>query len=321
MNTRDTHQLERLVTMRQLEIFLAVAETGGVVQAAEKLHLSQPSVSIQLRKLTEIMGLPLYEIVGRKLKLTEAGHRVVEAGREVFNTFDRLDCDINDLKGLRAGRLRLAVDPSAKYFLPRLLGPFLERYPGVEVDFVEGKRSDLLERLNEDLDDLYIFNHLPIGLDIDHFPFLPNPLVVVAREGHPLAGSRELRWDDLGDERIMLRGKGSGSRLALDEYLASRDLRLHRTMELDSSEAIKHSVMAGIGVGILSAYALVDIYADQLAKLYVEDFPLMTHWHVIHRRQKQLSTVAQSFLQFVLDEAEQHLPMEQINERVRQARQ
>ncbi|QFU77211.1 LysR family transcriptional regulator [Halioglobus maricola] len=315
----EAQHLAKQVTMRQLEIFLTVAELGGVVQAAEKLHLSQPSVSIQLRKLTETLGLPLYEIVGRQLTLTEAGHRMQDTCREVLDTFDRLDCDINDLKGLRAGRLRLAVDPSAKYFLPQLLGPFMAQYPGIDVDFVEGKRSDLLERLNEDRDDLYIFNHLPTGLDINHFPFLPNPLVVVANKEHALAKKKQLGLSQLSEERMLLRGQGSGSRLALDEFLTAQNIKLNRTMELDSSEAIRLSVKAGIGVGVLSAYALVNAHTEGLVKLNVKGFPLTTHWHIIHRRQKKLSTVAASFLQFVLDEAEQHLPMEQIHARMQQA--
>lgn len=319
--TLDRQLLARLGTLRQLEIFLKVAELGGIARAAEQLHLSQPSVSIQVRKLTEAVGLPLYEVIGRRLKLTEAGCRVEAAGREILDTFNRLDCSLNDLKGMRAGRLRLAVDSSAKYFLPQLLGPFLQRYPDVDVEFLEGKRSDLLERLNDNRDDLYIFNHVPEGRDIEHYPFLPNPLVVVSREGHPLAARKRLSWEQLADERIILRGEGSGSRVAIDEYLRAKKLKIERPMELASSEAIKLSVMADMGVGILSAYALVNADADGLVQLRVKGFPVMTQWHLIHLRHKQLSVVAQSFLQFVLDEAERYLPMDRIQERVRRAKQ
>lgn len=290
-----------------------------MAQAAEQLHLSQPSVSIQVRKLAEAVGLPLYEIIGRQIQLTEAGRRVVESGREILDTFNRLDGTLNDLKGLQTGCLRLAVDSSAKYFLPQLLGPFLNRHPGVEVEFVEGERSFLLDRIGQNLDDLYFFNHVPPNLDITHYPFLPNPLVVVAREDHPLAGTRQHRWQDLEDQRLIIQREGSGSRLAIDEFLSSNGLELGRVLALSSSEAIKLSVMADMGVGVLSAYALVNAQADGLAQLRVVGFPIMTQWHVIHLRQKQLSHVARSFLNFVLEEAKQHLPMDKIEERVRQA--
>jgi DNA-binding transcriptional LysR family regulator len=316
---RDARLLARLGTLRQLEIFMKVAEVGGMALAAEQLHLSQPSVSIQVRKLAEAVGLPLYEVIGRRLQLTAAGTRVVEAGREILDTFNRLDGALNDLKGLQTGCLRLAVDASAKYFLPQLLGPFLNRHPGVEVEFVEGERSFLLDRIGQNLDDLYFFNHVPRDLDITHYPFLPNPLVVVAREDHHLASPVQHAWGDFAGERMIIPKEGSGSRLAIDEFLSRNGFKIERVLPLASSEAIKLSVMADMGVGILSAYSLVSAQVDGLAQLRVAGFPIMTQWHVIHLRQKQLSHVAQSFLSFVLDEAEQHLPMDKIHERVRQA--
>lgn len=320
MSDKDSQQAPaRLGTLRQLEIFMKVAEVGGIAQAAEQLHLAQPSVSIQVRKLAEAVGVPLYEVIGRRLQLTEAGHRVVEAGREVEDTLHRLDGDINDLKGLRAGRLRLAVDSSAKYFLPQLLAPFLQRYPGVELEFNEGKRSDLLQRLGENLDDLYIFNHVPQDLDIVHHPFLPNPLVVAARADHPLVGRRNLQWQDLSSELLIIREEGSGSRLALDEFLRNSEQEIARPLSLASSEAIRLSIMANMGVGVLSAYALVNAQADGLAQLRVQGFPIMTQWNVIYLRQKQLSRVARSFLDFMLGEAQAHLPMAKIQERLKRA--
>jgi LysR family transcriptional regulator, low CO2-responsive transcriptional regulator len=311
--------LARLGTLRQLEIFMTVADVGGIAQAAEKLHLAQPSVSIQVRKLAEAVGMPLYDIVGRRLYLTEAGQRVVEAGRELHDTLERLDGSLNDLKGLQAGRLRLAVDSSAKYFLPQLLAPFLARHSGVELEFTEGKRSDLLKRLGDNKDDLYIFNHVPADMDIHHHPFLPNPLVVAARVDHPLAKRRKLQWQDLAQELLIVREEGSGSRLALDEFLSQQGLSIARSLALASSEAIRLSIMANMGVGVMSAYALVNAEADGLVQLRVQGFPIMSQWNVIYLRQKQLSRVSRGFLDFMLEEAESHLPMEKIRERVTRA--
>ena len=178
----------------------------------------------------------------------------------------------------------------------------------------------MLERLGDNRDDLYIFNHVPADLDIVHHPFLPNPLVVAASAGHPLARRRKLRWQDLQQELMIVREEGSGSRLALDEFLQVQDLQLHRSLALASSEAIRLSVMANMGVGVMSAYALVNAEADGLVQLRVEGFPVMSQWNVIYLRQKQLSQVSGSFLDFMLEEAEQHLPMDRIRERVARSR-
>jgi len=315
----DTHLLAKLGTLRQLEIFLKVAEVGGIALAAEQLYLSQPSVSIQVRKLADAVGIPLYEVIGRRLKLTEAGHQVAGAAREILATLDRLNSSLNDLKGLQAGTLRIAVDNSAKYFLPQLLGPFCRRHPGLEVEFKEGDRSYLIDRLNSNLDDFYIFNHVPHDLDISHRPFLLNPLVVVATRQHPLAARQKLTWQDLQGERLIVREQGSGTRVALDEFLLQKQWPLGRVMELSSSEAVKLSVMADMGVGIMSAYALVNAEAEGLVQLPVKGFPIRSNWHIVHYRQKKMSTVAASFLKFMEDEGEQHLPMQAINERIRQA--
>jgi LysR family transcriptional regulator, low CO2-responsive transcriptional regulator len=317
----DTRLLAKLGTLRQLEIFLKVAEVGGIAQAAQQLHLTQPSVSIQVRKLAEAVGLPLYEVIGRRLKLTEAGRRVEAAGREIVDTLNRLDSAVNDLKGLQAGTLKIAVDSSAKYFIPQLLGPFSQRHPGVELEFKEGKRSYLLDRLRNNLDDLYFFSDVPPDMDITHYPFLPNPLVVVAPRDHPLAQRSKLSWEDIADERFILRSIGSGSRYAIDEFLADKGWQINRITAMESGEAIRLSVMARMGISILSAYALVNADAEGLVQLPVRGFPIMTQWHVVHLRQKPLSHVAQAFLDFIQQESEQYLPMDKIELRLQQAMQ
>lgn len=153
----DIKLLARLGTLRQLEIFLQVAKEGSIARAAEVLNLTQPSVSIQVKKLSEFFGLPLYEVVGKKLKLTEAGRKVEEAGKEIFEVVGRLDDELNDLKGLRSGTLSISVVTTSKYFLPYIMAPFCELYPGVEVELNIGNRSTIIDRLNKNLDDLLYF--------------------------------------------------------------------------------------------------------------------------------------------------------------------
>jgi len=246
--------LAKLGTLRQIEIFLKIAELGSIARAAEQLHLAQPTVSIQVRKLADAIGLPLYEVIGKRLKLTEAGREVEKAGLEIFSVVNRLDDSINDLKGLQSGTLSISVVTTAKYFIPYVLAPFCELYPGVDVKFHIGNRSTIIERLNSNLDDLYFFSELPENLDIVSYPFLPNPIAVIASKQHALAKRKRLRWSDIENQRFVMRENGSGSLHGVQAYLRSKDLQMHDVITIQSNEAIKHAVMANMGISIMSAY-------------------------------------------------------------------
>jgi DNA-binding transcriptional LysR family regulator len=317
----NTHLLAKLGTLRQLEIFLKVADVGGIMQAAEQLHLTQPSVSMQVKKLSDVIGLPLYEQIGRKIFLTDAGRSVAAASREILDALNRLDMQLNDLKGVKGGRLSIAVVTSAKYFLPHLLGPFCRRYPGIHVEFKVGNREQILERLANNQDDMYFFSHPPADMNIQCHPFLPNPLVVMASANHPLAGRKNLHWNDLLNERFLLREQGSGTRYAVLQHLQQHGLKIKTAMSMtiESNEAIKHAVMANLGIAVLSAYSLVHAEEEGLVQLDVQEFPVMTVWQLVHLQEKKLSIVAQRFLEFVLQEGREHLPMDKIEARVRAA--
>lgn len=245
----DIKLLARLGTLRQLEIFLQVAKEGSIARAAEVLNLTQPSVSIQVKKLSEVFGLPLYEVVGKKLKLTEAGRKVEEAGKEIFEVVGRLDDELNDLKGLRSGTLSISVVTTSKYFLPYIMAPFCELYPGVEVELNIGNRSTIIDRLSKNLDDLYIFSELPDSLDIVAYPFLPNPIAVIASKNHVLAGKKKLKWKDIEHARFIMRETGSGSLFGVQNFLKENNYKMNDVMTIQSNEAIKHAV-----IGITEIY-------------------------------------------------------------------
>ncbi|ARN72955.1 LysR family transcriptional regulator [Oceanicoccus sagamiensis] len=314
----DTHLLTRLGTLRQLEIFMAVAEQGSIVRAAEQLHLTQPSVSMQVRKLSEAIGLPLYEVIGKKLSLTDVGEEVVAAGTEIFDAVNRLSHRINDIKGLEAGVLRIAVVSTAKYFLYHVLGPFCERYPGVEVEFNVGNRSEIVARMQDNLDDLYILGDTPEGMEVVEYDFLPNPIVVVASVKNPLAKRKKLTWSDLLEQRFILREQGSETLLNIEKYLQQKQLSLPRTMTVQSNEAIKYAVIANMGISILSAYTLFD--SKEMTQLKVSGFPIMAKWQVSHLKDKRLSIVAEKFLRFMLDNGKELLPMERIEKNIKAAK-
>ena len=317
--TMDTRLLTRIGTLRQLEIFLKVAEHQSMTRAAEELYLSHSAVSLQIRKLSEAIGLPLHEVIGKQLYLTEAGREVVATGTQIFDAVRRLDDTINDLKGLTAGRLAISVVTTAKYFLPRILGPFCRDYPDLDLSFHVGNRAEIIKRLDSNRDDLYIFNGLPRDLDVESFRFLPNPIAVIASSDHPLAGRRGLDWQDLEDEKFLMRESGSGTLEAIRRHLDANDLRLGKTMTIESNEAIKHAVVENMGITILSAYVLADAVGSGLVQLRVKGFPVMSDWYVVYPRAKKLSLIAERFLEFVLKQGPDVLPMENLERQVRQA--
>lgn len=315
----ESRLLTQLGTLRQLEIFLSVAELGSMTRAAEVLHLSHPAVSLQVRKLADAVGLPLHEIIGKKLYLTDAGRQVAATGWEIFAALRRLDESINDLKGLSSGRLAISVVTTAKYFLPRILGPFCREHPGIDLSFHVGNRSEIIQRLSKNLDDLYIFNDLPEDLDIHSFRFLPNPLAVIASSRHPLAGRKGLRWTDLADEKFLMRERGSGTYKAIRRHLDAHGYQLGKTMTIESNEAIKHAVVENMGLTVLSAYVLADAVGHELVQLRVKDFPILSDWYVVYPRTKRLSLIAERFVEFVLNKRSDVLPMKNLEEQVQRA--
>ena len=283
-------------TMRQLRVFDAVARHSGFSRAAAELHLAQPTVSMQVRQLTEAVGMPLFEQIGKKTYLTEAGRALQATGAEMFDAWARLEMLVSDLKGLKQGRLRIAAVTTAKYVVPRLLGPFCQNNPGVDVMMEVGNRSAIIERLQRNEDDLTIMGMPPRGMDMVSHPFAENPLVIIAPRGHALAGRRRIPLAKLAGLPFLMREQGSGTRLAADRFLRERGLRLDIKMELGSNEAIKQAVAGGLGLSFLSLHALgPDAAPRSLVALNVEGLPIRRHWYIVYPAGKRLSVVAQAF--------------------------
>ncbi len=292
----------RIGTFRQLEILLKLAECGGVAAAAEQLHLSQPSVSMQLRKLSDNVGTPLYEVLGRRVHLTAAGHIMVRYAREVFDCLGRLEMELSALQGMRAGRLSLGVVSSAEYFIPHLLGPFYRRYPNIEVNLEVANRARLLERLQDNADDLYFFGHPPDPGQLECLRVGPNRLVVVAARAHPLAQRKRLKWQDVACEQFIVREEGAGTRAAIEAHLQRLGLNLQHKMTIASNEGIKHAVLARMGLAIIPTLTLDEGDQQDLVELPVAGFPIKEHWHLVSRAHKNFSVVAKTFREYVLSE-------------------
>ena len=259
---------------------------------------------MQVKLLEGSLGAPLFEQLGKRIHLTEAGQEVLGYARSITQQLDELEDVLNRIKGLGGGRLRISVASTANYFIPTLLGTFSRRYPQVTVSLDVTNRETLLRQLTENSIDLAIMGQPPAGLDVEAQTFMENPLVIVAPPGHPLARQAKIPLARLQDEVFLVREPGSGTRIAMERFFAERDMHLKTGMEVGSNEAIKQSVQAGLGLGLLSRATIEqELALKRLAVLDVADFPIMRHWYVVHRRGKRLSAAADAFKQFMLKEA------------------
>ena len=300
MDAPLTSSLARHISMRQLQVFEASARLSSITRAAEELFLTQPTVSMQIKKLEGSVGLPLFEQVGKRISLTDAGEALYRAAREILEMLGRLEMEVAELKGLKTGQLRLAVVTTAKYFAPRILGKFCKDYPGIDASLEVTNRERLLERMTKNLDDLYIVGRPPESPEYEFEPYMPNPLVTVAPSTHPLAKEHNIPLSRIADEPFIIREKGSGTRKALETHFETHKLKLKIKMELGSNEAIKQAILGGLGIAVLSQHTLGQgIDQTGLKILDVKGFPIQWQWHVGHMRGKRLSVVARTFLEFL----------------------
>lgn len=293
----------RHATLRQLQILEAIVRQGSFTRAAEELYLTQPTVSMQVKKLAEMVGMPLFQQVGRGVEPTDVGREVHAAAREILRALSDLEVRLAEMKGLRRGRLRLAVITTAKYLAPEILGAFCEIYPGVDVCLKVTNRERVLERLAAGDDDLYVMGQpQSSGTEVEAVPFAPNPLVIVARSDHPLFGQQGITLQRLAEERFLLREPGSGTRDLILKCFADEGLRPNVRMELGSNEAIKHAVVGGLGISVMSLHSLaLDAESGRIALLDVAGFPIQRHWYLVYPKGRGLPLVAKAFLTFAAD--------------------
>lgn len=293
------------ITFRQLQVFEAAARLGGYTRAAETLHLSQPAVSMQIRQLEEHAGMPLFDQIGKKIHLTDAGRALYRHAQDIIAQVHEAQLELEELRGVRRGQLNITIASTANYFAPRLLAAFCQRHPEVKVSLDVSNREHILALLNETDKDLAIMGRPPEASDLVAHPFMENPLVVIASPTHPLARAKRIPLARLAEESFISREAGSGTRMAAERFFDEAGTKLSTAMEMSSNEAIKQAVQAGLGLGVVSIHTLeMELVLDRLVILDVEGFPILRHWYVVHRQGKRFSAVAQAFLNFVMSEAE-----------------
>jgi DNA-binding transcriptional LysR family regulator len=291
-------------TFRQLEIFESIARLGSFTRASEELYLTQPTVSMQIKKLTETVGAPLIEQSGKRIRLTADGQQLAQATREIFGILDRFTMSVDERRGLKQGKLSLMAITTASYFAPRLLGEFAKLYPGIDVSLRVTNKEQVLASIADGLDDLYFLGQPPEDIDVVATPIMDNPIEVLAAPDHPLAGKKNISLERLALEPWLMREKGSGTRIAIERRFFDHGITLHPRLELGSSEAIKQAILAGLGISAMSRQALALNAPGQFAVLDVEGFPILRHWYAVYPAGRQLSVVARAFLDYLLGRGE-----------------
>ncbi len=302
------------LTLRQLNIFYAVASQLSYTRASEILHLTQPAVSMQVRQLEENIGLPLFEQLGKSLFLTPAGEELVGYCERINHIVNDAENTFNSMKSLSCGKLKITVASTANYFAASLLSAFSHQHKNVQLSLNVTNRDNLLKDLKSNHCDLAIMGKPPLELDVESTVLMENPLVVIAPPNHPLSNQKTIPLTTLTQESIVVREKGSGTRSAIERFFDLHGISLNVAAEMSASEAIKQAVAAGLSLGIVSLHTIqLELEANKLVILDVENMPIIRHWYLVHHREKRLSPIALAFQKFLLNQVQDMSPINQRN--------
>jgi DNA-binding transcriptional LysR family regulator len=291
-------------TLRQLDTFIEVARDCSVTAAAQRLHVTQPAVSMQLRQLEAAVGAPLVESEGRRIRLTPEGEEFQRLALAALAQLKDLDDAFAARRSLQRGRVALSVVTTAKYFVPMLLVNFRRKFPGIDVALGLHNREGVLDLLARNETDLVVMGTAPDELACTAIPFATNPMAVVAAPAHPLSRRRNAPLAILAGQGFVMREAGSGTRAAMERLFKRHRVALTTVMEMPSNETIKQAVMAGMGLAFLSLRTVRhELAAGRLVLLDLQGLPLERHWYVTHREGKKLSPAAAAFKQFLVEEA------------------
>ena len=290
------------ITIRQLQVFEAVARHLSYTRAAEELHLTQPAVSMQIKQLESSVGLALFEQIGKKIFLTEGGETMLVHARTIMQHLLAASEEMNDLRGVDSGRLRIAIASTVNYFATKLLATFAREHPGVDISLDVTNRESLLSRLEANTPDLVLMGKPPQYMDLVSESFMDNPLIMIASPSHPLASETRIPLSRLAEEHFLVREPGSGTRAAMERFFTQHEIHYKKGMELTGNEAVKQGVEAGLGITLVSSHTVEqELTLGRLVSLDVVNLPIMRRWYVAYRRGKRLSATAESFKSFVME--------------------
>jgi len=294
------------ITLKQLKILETIIDKTSYTEAAKALFMTQPAVSMQVKQMELQIGLPLFDRDGKKVSPTQAGHELLYYAENIRQQLEEAAQVMEELKGLKRGKLHLTMASTANYFAPQLIAAFHHECPDAQVTLDVSNRTGLLNALDHNITDLVIMGRPPQNTQLTGIPFIDNPLVVIAAPSHPLVNRDHIALSEVADEPFIVRERDSGTRIAIERFFAKHDLQLTTGMEMNRSEAIKQAVMAELGLGIVSLHTIdMELALNRLVILNVEDFPIMRQWHIVHRSGKRFAAIPQAFKNFVLEHAKE----------------
>lgn len=287
-------------SFRQLRLLLALVDEGSISRAARRCNVTQPTASMQLKELSLSVGLPIYEVIGKTIHLTEIGAELAKTARAMMDEWSAFAQIADGAKGVSRGKLRVAVVSTAKYFIPRMLGAFFQSHPEIDIAFDVLNRGGVIQLLRENKIDVAVMSVPPTDLDVEVENFLENPLVAIAPVEHPLARRSRVPLALFAKESLILREEGSGTRMMADRFFKAQKAKPRVRLSLGSNEAIKQAVAGGLGCAVLSRHALAaNSLEEQLAVIDVEGFPILSQWFIVNLRGKKLSPVASVFRDYL----------------------
>lgn len=294
-------------TFRQLEIFLIVSKHLSFTRASEMLFLSQPAVSMQIKQLEHLVGMPLFEKIGKKLYLTEAGKVMRDHAGEVLSAQRAFEETLAKLAGAESGHFNLAVPETAIQFVTLILAQFCRQHPGISFHLEIHNRAGLLDCLKENATDLTIMGQTPADMDLVTQAFMKNPLVIIAPPDHALNAKQNISLHELLPYNFVVRERGSGTRIAMQRFCSEQGIQLKTSMEMPNNEAIKQAVAADLGLGIISLHTLQqELALKKVNILQVEKLPITRFWYIVHHKQKILSPAMALFIDFVTQNTQQN---------------
>lgn len=292
-------------TIRQLEIFSKVAQIQSVSKAAEALHLSQPAVSIQLKNLQAQFDVPLTEVIGRRIYITDFGKEIAKAAEKILNEVYAIDYKAQAHKGLLSGRLKLSVVSTGKYLMPYFLADFLKQHPSIELLMDVTNKTKVVESLEANEVDFSLVSVLPDNLNLSTESLTTNKLFVVANKDQ-LYPKKKYKTHALTELPLIYREAGSGTRLVMERFIASQNLPVRKKLELTSNEAVKQAVLAGLGYSIMPLIGIKnELMSGALQIIPVEGFPILSNWQLVWLADKQFSPIAQLFLKHLQQQKDQ----------------
>lgn len=295
----------RHVTIRQLQVFAEAAEALSFARVADRLHLTPAGVSFQIKQIESQAGFALFERVGKRVALTDAGRILLGYAKHMLQSLNDADQALAALQGLAGGHVTIGLVSTAKYIVPHILARFRAGYPEVAIELRDGNRRWIIEALAKGEIDLAIMGRPPAGADVSAEAFAPHPSVIVAAPSHPLARFGDLPASVLAGEPFVVREEGSGTKSLLDRFFADQGLAMRVGITTSSNETIKQAVMAGMGLALISRHTIgLELSLGMLTILPVRGFPLMRSWLVAHRRNMPLLPVHARLKSFLLEQGQ-----------------